>query len=367
MTLAIFSAIVLMVRERVVAFRNADLLIGAAAEFAPDHEGDDPREIGLIREHLQIEHHPRMLGEGFRNAGGPFELRQLAVDLRFDQLHAALHVADRVEILGDLQLIGRTELGLQAFAFFVTESRMLRSCLMRCRRTAGSVLSESPNRRSNTTRGRFSIGIGVRRRAPADGVHIGAGISGFALAQELGRIHAEFERGELVLAADLLRGDLVHRDAGQRVRALGLPRMHAGEIARAGAGMIARVLALLRAAAAVVRKTRDHEHAVLERGKRLHDRLQLVVRADRVRRPLIHHDAVRQVDDGQPRRRLRRLGARKSRHHRIEKRKRQRRAETAQHGAPVKGLFGDDHHGSRDLLIWNGALFTIASTSDDHL
>jgi hypothetical protein len=61
------------------------------------------------------------------------------------------------------------------------------------------------------------------------------------------------------------------------------------------------------------------------------------------------------------------LRARKSRHHRIQKRKRQRRTETAQHGAPVNRLFGDDHHGSRDLLIWNGALFAIASTSDDHL
>ena len=47
MTLAILSAIVLMVRQRVVRLGNADLAIGAAAEFASHHEGDDARQVGL--------------------------------------------------------------------------------------------------------------------------------------------------------------------------------------------------------------------------------------------------------------------------------------------------------------------------------
>ena len=40
---------------------------------------------------------------------------------------------------------------------------MDRSRAMRARRTAGSVLPLSPNIRSNTTRGLFSIGSGVVR------------------------------------------------------------------------------------------------------------------------------------------------------------------------------------------------------------
>ena len=47
------------------------------------------------------------------------------------------------------------------FAFVRTASRMLRSSARRARHTAGSVLWLAPNRRSNTTRGSFSIGSGV--------------------------------------------------------------------------------------------------------------------------------------------------------------------------------------------------------------
>ena len=43
----------------------------------------------------------------------------------------------------------------------MTESRMLRRCAIRAWRAAGSVVSLSPNRRSNTARGLFSIGSGV--------------------------------------------------------------------------------------------------------------------------------------------------------------------------------------------------------------
>ena len=52
---------------------------------------------------------------------------------------------------------------LRSATFPVTESRIERSRAMRARRTAGSVLPLSPNIRSNTTRGLFSIGSGVVR------------------------------------------------------------------------------------------------------------------------------------------------------------------------------------------------------------
>ena len=43
----------------------------------------------------------------------------------------------------------------------MTESSRLLSCRMRALRAFGSVLPLSPNSRSNTTRGLFSVGSGV--------------------------------------------------------------------------------------------------------------------------------------------------------------------------------------------------------------
>ena len=38
--------------------RHADLRVRSAAELAPEHERDDARQVGLVREHLQVEHQP---------------------------------------------------------------------------------------------------------------------------------------------------------------------------------------------------------------------------------------------------------------------------------------------------------------------
>ena len=52
---------------------------------------------------------------------------------------------------------------------------------------------------------------GQRRRlaAPGDGVGVGAAITAVAIAGELVRFDAEFERGELRMLAEFLRGYLV--------------------------------------------------------------------------------------------------------------------------------------------------------------
>ena len=52
----------------VVGLWDADFRIGAVAEFTRELEGDDPRDIGLKRHHLQVEHEPRVIGELSRDA-----------------------------------------------------------------------------------------------------------------------------------------------------------------------------------------------------------------------------------------------------------------------------------------------------------
>ena len=47
---------------------NADFRIGAVAELARELEGDDPRDIGLKRQHLQVEHESRVILELSRDA-----------------------------------------------------------------------------------------------------------------------------------------------------------------------------------------------------------------------------------------------------------------------------------------------------------
>ena len=77
-------------------------------------------------------------------------------------LDAPLDVADGVEIFVELRADRRGRATRAAPpTSSVTESSMLRSCCIRARRAFGSVLPLSPNSRSNTTRGLFSIGSGV--------------------------------------------------------------------------------------------------------------------------------------------------------------------------------------------------------------
>ena len=52
-----------------------NLGIGAVAQLAGELEGDDARDIGLIGQHLKIEHQPRVVGERCRDADRPIQIR----------------------------------------------------------------------------------------------------------------------------------------------------------------------------------------------------------------------------------------------------------------------------------------------------
>src|SRR5262245_65760582 len=56
-----FLRIVRVVRYRVMRFSHTHLWIGSCARFASELESYNASEVGLKRQHLQIEHQPRMV------------------------------------------------------------------------------------------------------------------------------------------------------------------------------------------------------------------------------------------------------------------------------------------------------------------
>ncbi len=150
-----------MVRAGMMGIAESDFRIGAAAHLVTHHERDDARHVGLPGEHQEVGHQLEVFREHFRRAGRAFDLRHVAVALLVGELHAALDVADRFQILVDLAAIGSTELAAQSSHIRrVMASRMLRSSFRSAMRTSGSVVPASPNSRSKIARGRFSIGSG---------------------------------------------------------------------------------------------------------------------------------------------------------------------------------------------------------------
>ena len=75
-----------MMRQRVVAFGDADFRIRAAAQLLGQHERADARQIRLVGEHLQIHHQLRALDEGRRHRGGLLHDGQVARALGFGGL-----------------------------------------------------------------------------------------------------------------------------------------------------------------------------------------------------------------------------------------------------------------------------------------
>ena len=96
---------------------HADLRIGHAAVLVSDHEGDDAREIALIRQHLQVEHQVHVIFPAGRDACWMIDERQLLIALRLGNLDALLHAANGVEIFGQLRPIALREHALQARNF----------------------------------------------------------------------------------------------------------------------------------------------------------------------------------------------------------------------------------------------------------
>ena len=95
-----------------------------------------------------------------------------------------------------------------------------------------------------------------------------------------------------------------------------------------------------------------HQHAVLEAGQRLQRRRQLRERPHLLRGPVGHRHPVGHVEHAQPADGRRRGPGERSerRHHAVEQRQRQRRAQAAQHGAPRQMHLADEHGWSLPFL-----------------
>ena len=126
--------------------------------------------------------------------------------------------------------------------------------------------------------------------------------------------------------------------------------MHAGQERAADPAMAAGRLARRRQRGLLSRPV-STSSAIAKWRERLQDRRQLEVAAFGGRCPAVHHRALRHVHDPQAARRLRGVVATRGqrRHHAVEQRQRERRAESAQHRPPREGFLGDDH--DSDLLI----------------
>ena len=178
----------------------------------------------------------------------------------------------------------------------------------------------------------------------------------------------ELDRREPRRLADVLRDDLVGRDAVLDVGAGRLLRVHAGEVRRGGARVVAGAVAERHAV--LLRQAGEHEHVVLVRGQRLEHRRQLEARAGALRRPAGHRHAVGHVREDQALRAAGRCGLGERRRHGVEHRQGDGRAEAAQERASRQVRAGDDHGAVTPAgaarRIWNGKLFTISSTRPEN-
>ena len=350
--------VVLVVRRGVVRLGHPDLGIGAAAVLAADHEADDAGQVRLVRQHLQVEHQPRVLVERGGNPERGRDVGQRLVHLGLGLLDAALDVAHRVEVLAELVAVAGAEVAAQVrhlVGHRVEEAAVLLDAREPGRGVGAAGVAEQP------LEDRPRVGLhGQRRRraAPADGVGVGAGVAAPARAHVVARLERELERRELGVPARLPRHELVHRDARAELRALGALGGDAGQ--EAGGARLVDVVGPL------VAEPRHHEQAVAEPRQRLENRRDLEAGPLARGRPLLHDDAVRHVDDAEPPHRGGRGPAHRGQggHHAVEQRQGQRRPHAAEHRTPGKGLLGD-HHDS-DLRIWNGVLSTMPTTRSDH-
>src|SRR5687768_14530391 len=85
-----------MMRDRVVAVRNADLRVGTVRAFATDHHGGDTSEISLKSNEQHIRHQLKVVPEIGRNAkrllhsrDDNFAVLLCSLDLLFDLSHGS--------------------------------------------------------------------------------------------------------------------------------------------------------------------------------------------------------------------------------------------------------------------------------------
>jgi hypothetical protein len=99
----------MFMRQRMVSTWCANFWISATAKLPPDHERNDPRQVTLVRKHLQIKHQPSVIRERGWNTSRLVKSRKLSGHLFFSSLNPPFDIADRFKILNKLSCITRPE------------------------------------------------------------------------------------------------------------------------------------------------------------------------------------------------------------------------------------------------------------------
>ena len=336
---------VAVVRHGVVRLRNPHLRVGAHALLAAVEERGDAREVGLERHQHQVEHQAGVLLEAGRDAGRLRHLGQSAVALRLGDLDAPLDVAHRVEIAGQLGAVAAAELAHQVGELLV---HRVEDAAVHPQRAQPRLAAGAAHGAEQVLEHRARVGLHRHRRvgvAPGERGAVGAAVAVLALAHQLVGFQRQLERGELRVLAQGVGSELVHRhaDLEGRVRAGGLHGVRAGQVRRLAARVVA--VALVQPLLGfLVGGAADDQHPVLHGRQRRQDRRELQA-AHGGRRPVRHAHAVGDVDGAEPLDGTRRAVAHRGegRHHAVEQRQRDGRAETPERRAARQVLLRNHH------------------------
>ena len=134
-----------------------------------------------------------------------------------------------------------------------------------------------------------------RRAAPGDGIGVGAAEAGVARAGEVAPSSASSSDASWVCSAELLRSNLIDRDAGLDLGRVGSLRLNAGQEPRRRARMHAGAVPAAEPAACCASPLSTTSRS--RNGSAAAGREELEAGALRRRRPLLHDHAVRHVDD----------------------------------------------------------------------
>ena len=183
---------------------HADLRVGPVAGLARELERDHAGDVALQREHLQIEHQPRVIGVRGRHAGRTIEIRQR--DCRASRLPPSECVARPRARCRDTGRRARDPPGRAVFCSRVMSSRTQSSrlaCASQRRPAVGRAATLAEQPLEDDPRMRFGRQR-RRRRRPRQVVLIDARVAVVALADRLEQVHRQLERRQQRLLSDLL-------------------------------------------------------------------------------------------------------------------------------------------------------------------
>ena len=286
--------VVAVVRDAVVAVAHADERVRAVAAFVGQDERRHARGVGLEREDHEVGEQTQVFGVAFRNTLGDGRVgRDLRLAGGAGLLDAQLHLAHGGEILVELALVVGAEADVElteVVAHGVEDRLTLGVATLTLEVGAGAEEAFEDQLRVHFLRHRLG------GRAPGDVGLVDAGVTRVATAGQLAGFGADLEGGEARAVADAGRGELVGRDTGADVGAVGLTRLGAGEEGGHRTRVVAAAVAV--GAGLVGGEAGEHREVGLVRREGREDRRQFgrqgAFGADA---PAVHVHAVGDVKD----------------------------------------------------------------------